>query len=57
MPDYDTRYRGYIIQWRTTRHPDGQSQLVCYAIGIPGIWNSESALKDYIDFRREGQHA
>lgn len=45
-----TIYRGFPIYWKTTGHPDGFPQLVCYAPGVAGIWNSESALKCYIDF-------
>ncbi len=37
-------YRGYPIYWVTL------SWLVCYAPGISGVWNSEKALCDYIDF-------
>jgi len=46
-------YKGQRIKWRTTTHPDGQPQLVCYIEGWFGIWNSEKAAKDYIDFRLE----
>lgn len=50
MPNSYTIYRGYPIYWCTTGHPDGWPQLVCYAPGVAGIWNSEAALKHYIDF-------
>lgn len=55
MPTSYTIYRGYPIYWRTTRHPDGNPQLVCYAVGVAGIWNSEAALKGYIDFVVRGK--
>jgi hypothetical protein len=50
MSDTDTVYRGERIYWHTVPHPDGQPQLVCSVRNWSGIWNSEQAAKDYIDW-------
>lgn len=56
VPQAEDTYRGMRILRTASRVPGDRDWYTVYVVpGWPGIWNSLSAVRDYIDFRLRGR--